>query len=337
MMSSSEVGAGLMTTGAAHTPPPVTANRGVRATEQEYETGRRKLQALSAPGERFKRRVQEAVVAEREQYRTLFELAPAAYLLTDTAGVIQEANRRAINVLGATRPVLIGLPLAVFVASEDRLVLLDRLNHVGGLEAVTWQLRLQPCRRDPVAVVALTGVARDQAGQITGLRWLLLELPLADQSATREPASPPSGAASLSGLDPEVADDGQFTGPTGPSHPVVVQAMRLLEPRLTHQWTLRELADQLHVSPSHLVRLFKSSTGMPPMAYVARRRVETAAGLLLHTDQPVTQIGRSVGWPDQNYFARRFKAHFGLSPSAYRSRFTSSVGRQPQALLTAIK
>jgi transcriptional regulator GlxA family with amidase domain len=64
---------------------------------------------------------------------------------------------------------------------------------------------------------------------------------------------------------------------------------------------------------------------MPPMAYLARRRVEKAAGLLLHTDQPVTQIGRSVGWPDQNYFARRFKAHFGLSATTYRSRFADTT------------
>ena len=34
---------------------------------------------------------------------------------------------------------------------------------------------------------------------------------------------------------------------------------------------------------------------------------------LLHSDEPVTGIGRAVGWPDQNYFARRFKAHYGLS------------------------
>jgi AraC family L-rhamnose operon transcriptional activator RhaR len=66
------------------------------------------------------------------------------------------------------------------------------------------------------------------------------------------------------------------------------------------------------------------------MAYLARRRVETAAAMLLHTDQPVTQIGRTVGWPDQNYFARRFKAHFGLSASSYRSRFAPSA-RQLQA------
>jgi transcriptional regulator GlxA family with amidase domain len=72
--------------------------------------------------------------------------------------------------------------------------------------------------------------------------------------------------------------------------------MRLLEPRLSHPRTLTELAGELHLTPGYMLRLFKSSTGMPPMAYLSRRRVETAVGLLLHTSQPVTQIGRSVGW-----------------------------------------
>jgi AraC family L-rhamnose operon transcriptional activator RhaR len=130
------------------------------------------------------------------------------------------------------------------------------------------------------------------------------------------------------------ADRDRLVEPTGPTHPAVVEAMRLLDSQLRHHWTLKELADQLHLSPGYLLRLFKSSTGMPPMAYLARRRVETAAALLLHTDQPVTQIGRSVGWPDQNYFARRFKAHFGLSATTYRNRFADSA-RQLQPWPTA--
>jgi AraC family transcriptional regulator, L-rhamnose operon transcriptional activator RhaR len=33
-------------------------------------------------------------------------------------------------------------------------------------------------------------------------------------------------------------------------------------------------------------------------------------------------LAHSAGWPDQNYFARRFKLHFGLSASVYRARFS---------------
>ncbi|MEV5829819.1 AraC family transcriptional regulator [Spirillospora sp. NPDC052242] len=118
------------------------------------------------------------------------------------------------------------------------------------------------------------------------------------------------------------ADHGNVSAPGGPTHPAVVQAMRLLESRLDHRWTLDELAEELHLAPRYLIRLFKSATGLPPMAYLAQHRVEKAATLLLHTDQPITQIGHAVGWADQNYFARRFKAHYGLTATTYRKRFT---------------
>jgi AraC family L-rhamnose operon transcriptional activator RhaR len=57
------------------------------------------------------------------------------------------------------------------------------------------------------------------------------------------------------------------------------------------------------------------------MAYLAQLRAEHAAVLLLHSDESVTGIGRAVGWPDQSKFARRFKAHYGLSATTYRKRF----------------
>ena len=111
----------------------------------------------------------------------------------------------------------------------------------------------------------------------------------------------------------------------GPRHPAVSQAMKLLESSIARQWTLTDLAEELHLAPGYLVRLFKATTGLPPMAYLAQVRAEHAAVLLLHSDEPITCIGRSVGWPDQNYFARRFKAHYGLSATTYRKRFATEA------------
>lgn len=111
------------------------------------------------------------------------------------------------------------------------------------------------------------------------------------------------------------------------THPAVVDAMRMMEARPAYPWTLTEIADSLHIAPGYLVRLFKSATGLPPMAFLARHRVEIAAGRLLNTDDPISRIGESVGWPDQNYFARRFKAHYGLNASTYRTQFTHNSVR----------
>jgi AraC family transcriptional regulator, L-rhamnose operon transcriptional activator RhaR len=140
----------------------------------------------------------------------------------------------------------------------------------------------------------------------------------------------------LSALARAVARDGdRAVQPAGPTHPAVVQGMRLMEARLSHEWTLTELAGRLHLTPGYLVRLFKESTGLPPIAYLSRYRVEVAASLLLHTDDSIAQIAQSVGWPDQNYFARRFKAHYGLPASTYRTRFRHQAARLMSRTLDA--
>ncbi len=106
-----------------------------------------------------------------------------------------------------------------------------------------------------------------------------------------------------------------------PLHPAVAHALRLFEADVAVSWTLGELADTLDIDESHLCRRFKAATGLPPLAFLARLRAEKAAALLLRDHAPIADIGRAVGWPDPNYFARRFRARFGLSASAYRSRF----------------
>ena len=118
---------------------------------------------------------------------------------------------------------------------------------------------------------------------------------------------------------------GLVPGNPGPTHPAVGHAMRLMEADLARHWTLTDLAEDLHLTPGHLVRLFKGATGLPPMAYLAQVRAEHAAVLLLHSDEPISEISRMVGWPDQNHFARRFKAHYGLSATTYRKRFATGA------------
>jgi PAS domain S-box-containing protein len=107
----------------------------------------------------------------------LFDFAPDSYLVTDVEGVIQEANRAASVVLRIHRQYLLGKPLLLFVAPEERktfLIKLMQLRAEGGLQ--NWELRLQP-RAQPAFLVGVTVLAdQDSAGKVVGLRWLLRDI-----------------------------------------------------------------------------------------------------------------------------------------------------------------
>lgn len=103
-------------------------------------------------------------------------------------------------------------------------------------------------------------------------------------------------------------------------HPASSRAIELMEADLAHPWTLGELAALVSVERTNLVRVFRSSTGLPPIAYLHRRRAQVASSLLMQTSLPLAAIAKKVGWADPNYFSRRFRSELGLSPSAYRRR-----------------
>lgn len=120
---------------------------------------------------------------------------------------------------------------------------------------------------------------------------------------------------------------GTRNAPAGRPHPAADKAVEIMEGDLAHRWSLAELAAAVAVDPTHLVRAFRRSVGVPPITYLNRRRAQAASALLVQTDLPLARVGRSVGWEDPAYFSRRFRAEAGLSPSAYRRRLLSGKGQ----------
>lgn len=106
-----------------------------------------------------------------------------------------------------------------------------------------------------------------------------------------------------------------------PLHPAIAQIARLMEDDTARGWTMEELVTTAGLDASTLTRRFRRAFGLPPIAWLARRRAEQAARLLADGSLSMSEIGAQVGWPDGNYFARRFRAHLGMTPSAYRDRF----------------
>lgn len=68
-------------------------------------------------------------------------------------------------------------------------------------------------------------------------------------------------------------------------------------------------------------RRFVAATGLAPIAYVQRLRIEDAKRRLERTDDPVDEISWRVGYEDPAFFRRLFKRTTGMAPGAYRKRF----------------
>jgi AraC family L-rhamnose operon transcriptional activator RhaR len=102
---------------------------------------------------------------------------------------------------------------------------------------------------------------------------------------------------------------------------LVRDGMLLLANEPAADWTVPGLARRLSTSESSLYRQFRSQTGASPLAWLTQFRAEQAAKLLSSTDLPIGAIGQQVGWPDPNYFSRRFREIYSVSPSEHRLRF----------------
>lgn len=68
-------------------------------------------------------------------------------------------------------------------------------------------------------------------------------------------------------------------------------------------------------------RRFAAATGLAPIDYVQRLRIEDAKRRLERTDAPIDEIGWRVGYEDPAFFRRLFRRLTGMAPGAYRKRF----------------
>jgi transcriptional regulator GlxA family with amidase domain len=76
-------------------------------------------------------------------------------------------------------------------------------------------------------------------------------------------------------------------------------------------------------------RRFTSATGIAPIAYVQRLRIEDAKRRLERTNASVEEISWRVGYEDAAFFRRLFKRTTGLAPATYRKRFSVPIFTRP--------
>jgi AraC family transcriptional regulator len=109
--------------------------------------------------------------------------------------------------------------------------------------------------------------------------------------------------------------------PATPRLPVWLRAAReFMHENAFASLTVAQIAAAAGRHEIHLAREFRRFFGIPVGAYLRRLRTEQAERLLLRPQLSISEIAQSCGFASHSHLCREFKAHFGVTPSEYRSR-----------------
>ena len=135
------------------------------------------------------------------------------------------------------------------------------------------------------------------------------------------PSNPAAAAAQTASLLYRLLED--LAGTSGwdrVSGPVI----RYMEEHYTQPLPLCELAAQVYLSPSQLIRRFRKETRYTPHEYLNRLRIARAERLLRYTDMPVGAVAREIGFRQSSRFIQLYKEINGITPGSERQRSISS-------------
>ncbi len=86
---------------------------------------------------------------------------------------------------------------------------------------------------------------------------------------------------------------------------------------------ISEMANNLHVDKTHLMKTFKKETGVSINQYITDYKVMMAKDLIKNGNYQIKEISYCVGYYDSKYFSKVFKKTTGYSPLEYREKYKS--------------
>ena len=115
-------------------------------------------------------------------------------------------------------------------------------------------------------------------------------------------------------------------------------AMNYIETNLCEELSLDEIANVAGFSKFYFHRTFQSEIGIPIYDYIRKRRLASAASLLLNTDTSILDIAMNFHFESQEAFSRAFKSVYQVPPGRYRTAIQDlSIGGTMMKNKTEIK
>lgn len=104
----------------------------------------------------------------------------------------------------------------------------------------------------------------------------------------------------------------------------IVALQHLIHRQFAAPLTLWQLAEHANVTERTVQRRFLKATGLNPIQYLQRVRIQKACDWLESTAQPFEWIAHQIGYEDVSACRKVFIKIMGLTPSEFRRRFAPS-------------
>ena len=114
---------------------------------------------------------------------------------------------------------------------------------------------------------------------------------------------------------------GHFTPVEAHDDDLVMRLQQKIRAEFNAIRSVEEAIVDIPASRRNLVRRFKQATGMTPIRYLQRTKIEAAKKLLETTEKGLLEIMLSAGYNDMKNFRQLFKENTGMTPKAYRDKF----------------
>ncbi len=97
----------------------------------------------------------------------------------------------------------------------------------------------------------------------------------------------------------------------------IIQSMR---DRVTENISVKQLAEECHMSERSFRSMFSKYTGVTPKQYLIKIKMQNAAQILQTSDFSINKVSEKLGYSSPFQFSRDFKKYYGVSPNSYRKK-----------------
>jgi two-component system response regulator YesN len=99
---------------------------------------------------------------------------------------------------------------------------------------------------------------------------------------------------------------------------IVQEAEKMIRTRYADSLSLQAVAEEVHVTPVWLSKLFKKEKGRTFLEFLTETRMARAKEMLGDVKYKIYQISYQVGYKDPVHFTKLFKKQLGVTPKEYR-------------------